>query len=132
MTTTSHIHHFIPGTDTARMPLVLLHGSGGNERELVPLAADLAPGSPIFAVRGGTPFDGGFASFHRLSDRSIDEGDIASRAVIPGGSHRGRRHAIQAPQGAHRYRLLGSGPAPAASGAPGGCHTIPTTIALPG
>jgi hypothetical protein len=64
------------------MPLVLLHGSGGDEDELVPLAADLAPGSPILAVRGGMAFDGGFAFFHRLADRSIDEADIASRAVI--------------------------------------------------
>jgi phospholipase/carboxylesterase len=61
---------------------VLLHGSSGDERELVPLAGDLAPGLPIVAVRGGIPFDAGFAFFHRLRDRSIDEADIASRAVI--------------------------------------------------
>ena len=48
----------------------------------MPLAGDLAPGSPILAVRGGIPFDGGFAFFHRFPDRSIDEADIASRAVI--------------------------------------------------
>jgi predicted esterase len=40
------------------MSLVLLHGSGGDEHELVPLAADLAPASSILAVRGGIPFDG--------------------------------------------------------------------------
>jgi phospholipase/carboxylesterase len=78
----SHVHHFIPGTDRARMPLVVLHGSAGDEHELVPLAADLVPGSPILAVRGSIPFDGGFAFFHRLPDRSIDEADIPSRAVI--------------------------------------------------
>jgi phospholipase/carboxylesterase len=78
----AHVHHFIPGSDPAKPPLVLLHGSGGDEQELVPLAGDLAPGSPILAVRGGIPFDGGFAFFHRLADRSINEADIASRAVI--------------------------------------------------
>ena len=82
MTAMAHIHHFIPGSDPAKPPLVLLHGSGGDEHELVPLAADLAPGSPILAIRGGIPFDGGFAFFHRLPDRSIDEADITSRAVI--------------------------------------------------
>ena len=78
----AHVHHFIPGSDPAKPPLVLLHGSGGDEQELVPLAGDLAPGSPILVVRGGIPFDDGFAFFHRLADRSINEADIASRAVI--------------------------------------------------
>jgi phospholipase/carboxylesterase len=77
----SHVHHFIPSTDPARMPLVLLHGSGGDEHELVPLAADLAPEAPILGIRGSIPFDGGFAFFHRFPDRSIDEADIASRVV---------------------------------------------------
>src|SRR5690349_1907377 len=78
----AHIHHFIPGSNPAKPPLVLLHGSGGDERELVPLAGDLATGSPSLAVRGGIPFDGGYAFFQRFPDRSIDEADIASRAAI--------------------------------------------------
>jgi phospholipase/carboxylesterase len=78
----SHIHYFIPRPDPDKPPLVLLHGSGGDEHELVPLSADLAPGSSILVVRGGIPFDGGFAFFHRLPDRSIDEADIASRAPV--------------------------------------------------
>lgn len=81
----AHIHHFIPGPDPDKPPLVLLHGSGGDEHELVPLAADLAPGSSILAVRGGIPFDGGFAFFHRLPDRWIDEADITSRGAILAG-----------------------------------------------
>ena len=82
MNETSRTHQFIPGFNPTMLPLVVLHASGGDERELVPLAGDLAPGSPILAVRGGIPFDGGFAFFHRLPDRSIDEADIASRAAI--------------------------------------------------
>ena len=82
MTAMAHVSYFIPGSNPAKSPLVLLHGSGGNEHELGPFAGDVAPGSPILAVRGGIPFDGGFAFFHRLTDRSIDEADIASRAVI--------------------------------------------------
>ena len=78
----SHVHRFRPGSNVAIPPLVLLHGSGGNEHELVPLADDLAPGSPILAVRGGIPFDRGYAIFHRFPDRSVDEADIASRAAI--------------------------------------------------
>jgi phospholipase/carboxylesterase len=75
----SHTHHFIPASSPAKPPL---HGSGGDEHELVPLAGDLAPGSPVLAVRGGIPFDDGYAFFHRFPDRSIDEADITSRAPI--------------------------------------------------
>jgi phospholipase/carboxylesterase len=34
----NHVHHFIAATDPRKSPLVLLHGSGGNEHDLVPLA----------------------------------------------------------------------------------------------
>ncbi len=78
----SHAHLLIPGSNPTEPPVILLHGSGGDEHELVRLADDLAPGSPILAVRGGIPFDGGYAFFHRFPDRSIDETDISSRAVV--------------------------------------------------
>jgi phospholipase/carboxylesterase len=34
----SYTHHFIRAASPAKPPLVLLHGSGGDEHELVPLA----------------------------------------------------------------------------------------------
>ncbi len=76
----SHASHFVPGAND-RIPVVLLHGSGGDEHELVSLAARIAPRSPAVGVRGTVPFDGGFAFFHRRADRSIDEADL--RARIP-------------------------------------------------
>jgi phospholipase/carboxylesterase len=79
MSTTSHSHLFIPATEPIRPPLVLLHGSGGDEHELVALAADVAPGSPTLGIRGTVPIDGGFAFFHRFEDRTIDEADITAR-----------------------------------------------------
>jgi phospholipase/carboxylesterase len=82
MTQTTHIHHFIPPRDPTRAPLVLLHGSGGDEHDLVPLAQELAPGSPIIGVRGAVAIDGGFAFFHRFPDRSIDEADIIARIPV--------------------------------------------------
>ena len=57
----------------------MLHGSGGNEHDLVPLAEELAPGSPMLGVRGTVAIDGGFAFFHRFPDRTIDEADITAR-----------------------------------------------------
>jgi len=62
--------------------MVLLHGSGGDEHDLVPLAVELAPGSPVLSLRGTVEIDGGFSFFHRRSDRSIDEADLAAR-VLP-------------------------------------------------
>jgi phospholipase/carboxylesterase len=68
--------HFTSGTG---VPIVLLHGSGGDEHELIPLAAELAPGSPTLGLRGTVEIDGGFAFFHRRPDRSIDEADLDAR-----------------------------------------------------
>jgi len=80
MSQPTHIHHFIAGTDPARAPLVLLHGSGGDGHDLLPLADALAPGSPLLGIRGMVAIDIGFAFFHRFPDQSIDEADLSIRA----------------------------------------------------
>ena len=69
-----------PGEASA--PLVLLHGSGGDEHYLVSLAEELAPGSPILGLRGIVAIDGGLAFFHRFRDRTIDEADITARTPV--------------------------------------------------
>ncbi len=60
----------------------MLHGSGGGEHDLVPLAEELASGSPIVGVRGTVAIDGGFAFFHRFPDRTIDEADLTARTPV--------------------------------------------------
>jgi phospholipase/carboxylesterase len=82
MTQPTHICQFIPGADVSRPPLVLLHGSGGGERDLVPLAGELAPGSSLLGLRGTVASDGGYAFFRRFPDRSIDEADIGTRIPV--------------------------------------------------
>lgn len=77
-----HVHHFTAATTQARTPLLLLHGSGGNQHDLVPLAEQLAPGSPILGIRGTVAIDGGFAFFHRFPDRTIDEADMTARIPV--------------------------------------------------
>ena len=48
------IHRFVPGLDPDQPPLLLLHGTGGDEHDLMPLANRVAPGRhPAFAARAG-------------------------------------------------------------------------------
>ena len=78
----THAHRFVSGTDPTRAPLVLLHGSGGNECDLMPLAAELAPAAAKLGIRGTVEIDGGYAFFHRFPDRRVDEADIVSRVPV--------------------------------------------------
>lgn len=64
------------------VPLVLMHGSGGSEHDLVPLAAKLAPGATLLGIRGAVAFEGGSAFFHRRPDRTVDEADIGERCPV--------------------------------------------------
>jgi len=79
MSSPAYFHQLIADAAANGTPFVTLHGSGGDERDLTPLAAELAPGAPILALRGTVEIDGGFAFFHRRPDRSIDEADIEMR-----------------------------------------------------
>jgi len=60
-------------------PLLLLHKTGGDERELLPFAAAIAPGLPFIAVRGSVTEDGKLRFFRRLSPGVFDEDDLRRR-----------------------------------------------------
>ena len=77
-----HEYRLIVGADSTRPPLILLHGSGGNEQDMVPLAAELSPRSTAIAVRGAIPWEEGYAFFRRFADRSIDENSILTQAPV--------------------------------------------------
>lgn len=64
------------------MPVVLLHGSGGDEFDLMPLASELAPKAAHLGIRGTVDIDGGSAFFHRFPDRRVNEADIGARAPV--------------------------------------------------
>ena len=82
MPPTTHAHCFVPGADRAVAPLVLLHGSGGNEFDLMPLAEALAPQAAKLGIRGTVAIDAGYAFFQRFPDRRINQPDIAARAPV--------------------------------------------------
>jgi predicted esterase len=57
-----------------------LHGSGGSNNELIPLAQELAPGSSAFGHRC---IDGDIDYFNRFPDRTMAEAAITSRMPVP-------------------------------------------------
>ncbi|HTO60942.1 MAG TPA: esterase [Bradyrhizobium sp.] len=78
-----HYSLVIEPAATSGAPLMLLlHGSGGTERDMVPLAARLSPGSVAVAIRGALPWENGFAFFRRFEDRSIDEDNLVTQAGV--------------------------------------------------
>jgi phospholipase/carboxylesterase len=75
----------LPGSSLELAPLMLLHGSGRREDDLLDFATAIAPERSVLALRGGVPFDGGFAFFDRNPDRSLNYGDIVRATVALGG-----------------------------------------------
>ena len=74
------VHRFEPATVPARPPLLLLHGTGGDENDLVPLGARIAPGSALLSPRGKVRENGMPRFFRRLSEGVFDLDDLKARA----------------------------------------------------
>src|SRR6266481_8461922 len=74
------IHRFIPGEDSppARI-LLLLHGTGGNENDMIPLGRDLDPAAAILSLRGNVLENGMPRFFRRLAEGIFDEEDLKRR-----------------------------------------------------
>jgi phospholipase/carboxylesterase len=60
--------------------LVLLHGTGGNEASLMPLAAKAAPNATLIGLRGRSNEEGSARWFRRFGPLSFDQKDIRSEA----------------------------------------------------
>lgn len=73
-------HKFVEGSDPSQPPVILLHGSGGSEDDMVPFAQAVAPLAAAFALRGAIRWEEGFAFFRRFPDRTIDETSVRREA----------------------------------------------------
>ncbi|UZE50551.1 alpha/beta hydrolase [Rhodopseudomonas sp. P2A-2r] len=80
MTDLSHIHRFAPGNRREAAPLLLLHGTGGDENDLLPLGQAIAPGAALLSVRGKVLENGMPRFFRRLAEGVFDEDDVRKRA----------------------------------------------------
>jgi predicted esterase len=71
------IHEFIPGTSNGT--LLLLHGTGGNERDLIPLGRELDPKAALLSPRGKVLENGMPRFFRRLAEGVFDLQDLKYR-----------------------------------------------------
>jgi phospholipase/carboxylesterase len=80
MTELSFIHRFERGARRASRPLLILHGTGGDEDDLIPLGKMIAPGAPLLSLRGKVLEHGMPRFFRRLAEGVFDEEDVRARA----------------------------------------------------
>jgi predicted esterase len=71
------IHEFVPGT--SNRTLLLLHGTGGNERDLIALGRELDPNAALLSPRGKVLENGMPRYFRRLAEGVFDLEDLKFR-----------------------------------------------------
>jgi predicted esterase len=71
------IHEFVPGS--SKRTLLLLHGTGGNEHDLIPLGRELDATAAILSPRGKVLENGMPRFFRRLAEGVFDEEDLKRR-----------------------------------------------------
>ena len=75
------VHRFVPAPKTAsRRALLLLHGTGGNENDLLAMGRELDPGAALLSPRGKVLENGLSRFFRRLAEGIFDEEDVIRRA----------------------------------------------------
>ncbi len=74
------VHNYLPGDrDGSGVTLLLLHGTGGNEDDLIPLGQQLLPGAAILSPRGKVSEHGAPRFFRRLAEGVFDHEDLVFR-----------------------------------------------------
>ena len=73
------VHRFLPPEDESGPTLLLLHGTGGNEEDLIPLGEALAPGAAVLSPRGKVSEHGAPRFFRRLAEGVFDHEDLLFR-----------------------------------------------------
>lgn len=79
MPTLSYQHVFESARDPSAAPLLLLHGTGGDEHDLLPVGRQLAPGAALLSPRGDVLERGAPRFFRRLAEGVFDLADVERR-----------------------------------------------------
>ena len=76
----TYIHRFEPGGDPTLPPVLILHGTGGDETDLLPLGREIAPRAALLSPRGNVLEGGMPRFFRRFREGVFDEADVRRRA----------------------------------------------------
>lgn len=83
--TLGYVHRYLPPAPGAELAasttLLLLHGTGGNEDDLIPLGRTLLPGAGLLSPRGNVLERGMPRFFRRLAEGVFDQEDLARRTA---------------------------------------------------
>jgi predicted esterase len=77
--TPDFVYEFVPGS--SNRTLLLLHGTGGNERDLIPLGRELDPTAALLSPRGKVLENGMPRFFRRLAEGVFDLEDLQKRTL---------------------------------------------------
>ena len=72
------IHRYVPSKGNP-YTLLTLHGTGGDENDLLPLGERLLPGASILSPRGKVVEDGAPRFFRRFAEGVFDVNDLVLR-----------------------------------------------------
>src|SRR3954451_1947207 len=72
-------HIFQKGTNPSKPTFLMLHGTGGNELDLLPLAGMIDEEASVLSVRGNVLENGMPRFFRRLAEGIFDEEDLIVR-----------------------------------------------------
>lgn len=78
-----YVHRYIPpdarGERAGSTTLLLLHGTGGDENDLIPLGRAILPGAGMLSPRGNVLEHGAPRFFRRIREGLLDQEDLAQR-----------------------------------------------------
>jgi predicted esterase len=78
------VHQFVPAKDSdSPVVLLLLHGTGGNEQDLLPIGMQLQPGAALLSPRGKVMENGMPRFFRRLAEGVFDVDDLRLMLLHP-------------------------------------------------
>ncbi|PYE47577.1 phospholipase/carboxylesterase [Paenibacillus barcinonensis] len=81
MSTATMKHIYKAGAQPDAPTMLLLHGTGGTENDLIGLAEMIAPGAAVLGVRGNVSENGMPRFFRRLAEGIFDEEDLIARTA---------------------------------------------------